>query len=148
MGAFQIRSIGGVGHEIQAVKINRERVDVIGIGFEVVEAGVVGSRHLGLEFRVLLRLVHRRLVLALGGFFLNFFNALLVGLDRVLLALISADEFRTGLVGFTQIKVIQRPVSVQHDAVVGTAFVIQFRLVGQQRARFLPDPDLGFLLVI
>ena len=68
--------------------------------------------------------------------------------NGVLLALVGADDFRPGFVRFAQREIVQRPVSVQHDAVVGTAFVIQFSLVGQQRAGFLAEPNLGLLRVV
>jgi hypothetical protein len=88
------------------------------------------------------------LVLALGGFLLDFFDAFLFVLHGVLLALVGADEFHARLVGFAQLKIIQRLVGVQHDAVVGAAFVIQIGLVGQQRAGFLAEPDLGLVRVV
>jgi hypothetical protein len=79
---------------------------------------------------------------------LNFGNALFIGLHGVLLALIGADDFRPGLVGLAQREIIQRLVGVQHDAVVGTALIIQLGLVGKQRSGLLPHPDLGLLGII
>src|ERR1017187_4239991 len=147
VGAFQIRGIRRIGHEEQAVEINGERVYVIGVGFEIVEIGV-SALYLGFEFWIRLRLVHRRLVLALGGFSLDFFDAPLIVRDGVLLALIGADKFHARLVGFAQLEIIQCFVRVQHDAVVGAAGVGQVGLVGKQRAGLVADFYPGFLRVL